>query len=248
MRISVKISGNSEHMNQPVARVSRRGRTFVASAILAPWLALMILLAVPLPAQAQTGGATPIAQPQSSAANQQAPRNGQVSTGSTSAHPSPAPVGARAATAAATPVQQPQGDATPVGSNIQKVQPEPVSLFAYALIVVAALWLVFSLIGIVRLLTRPGVRGLGGSYYPVSAADIPPAEKGRGFLSFGAPFVVLACVFVLVVGWGNLFLALPELYTLVGDFLIICLVMGIATLLALRGGASGSGSGHSELH
>jgi len=117
-----------------------------------------------------------------------------------------------------------------VGANPPKEQPEPISYFAYLLIVLAGIWFIGAIVGVMRLLMRPP-RGP----YPVT---LPPNEADRPFLTLVLPFAALLTVAVIVVGFGTLFLGLStisDIYPLAVDLFIVCLVMFIASILALRG-------------
>ncbi|GEM_PF-5878859 len=122
----------------------------------------------------------------------------------------------------------PPGVATPVGANPAVQQQEPVSMFAYLLIALAVLWFLIAVAGIIRLMTTPA----RGPY-----AQLPPSEADRHFLSFGMPFVTIITVAIIVGFWGILFLFIgsySEVYTLAVDLLVVCGVMLIATMAALR--------------
>ena len=132
-----------------------------------------------------------------------------------------------------------RGVPTPVGGNAPKELPEPTPYFAYLLIVLGGIWFFAAIAGIVRLMSRP--RGVAYT------ADIPDAERDRPFLSFIMPFGALITVAVIVTIWGLLFLQtshLSELYPLAIDLFVVCLVMLIATVAALRGG----GQARTEVH
>ena len=178
------------------------------------------------PAPAQAPGA-----PQPSAAGGSVPAAASAQPAAGSAQPAGAPASASAAPA-------PAGVATPVGSNPPQEKPEGLSIFAYLLIVLAGVWLLASIAGIIRLMMRP----TKGPY----AAPMPPSERDRHFLSFGMPFQALLTVAVIVVAWGVLFLYLAsispkvfdtDLYPFAVDLFVVCLVMLIATIAALRGGS-----------
>jgi hypothetical protein len=143
---------------------------------------------------------------------------------SASAPASAAPTSASAAASPAT-----RAAPTPVGGNAPTTQQEPLSYFAYLLIALAAIWFIAALVGIVRLLIRP----------PAGQAElISDPERDRPFLSLIMPFAALLTVAVIVVGWGVLFLwvsSFSEIGVLAIDLFVVCFVMLIATLMALRG-------------
>ncbi|MGH2364211.1 MAG: hypothetical protein ACRDGF_01640 [Chloroflexota bacterium] len=115
-----------------------------------------------------------------------------------------------------------------MGANAPTEKPEPISLFAYLLIALAAIWFLYAIYKIIRLLLRP----------PAASMELPPAESGRGFLSFVMPYLAIACVLALIVGWGKLFLwagTFSDWYTLGVDLFVICLVMAIAAFAATKG-------------
>ena len=117
----------------------------------------------------------------------------------------------------------------PVGANAPTEKREPISLFAYLLIALAAIWFLYAIYKIIRLLLRPPA---------ASIMQLPPAETGRGFLSFVMPYLAIACVLALIVGWGKLFLwaaTYSDWYTLGVDLFVICAVMAIAAFAATKG-------------
>src|SRR5579884_2270740 len=138
-----------------------------------------------------------------------------------------------------------RGLPTPVGSNLPPQQPEPLSLLAYLLIALAVVWFVAAIVGIVRLLMRP----TRGPY----AVAYPEPEQDRPFLSLIMPFGALITVAIIVTIFGVSFLMLArispkmfdtEIYPLAVDLFIVCFVMFVATILALRG----SKAEHPEVH
>jgi hypothetical protein len=191
------------------------------------------------PGQAASASASPAQAPgaaQPSTAGGSAAASGQPAAGSAS--PAAAP-----ASAAASPA--PAGAATPVGSNPPKETVESLPLLAWLLIVLAAIWFVAAIAGIIRLLMRPTT----GPY----AVALPAPEQDRHFLSFIMPFGAIITVFVILVCFGTLFLWLAgispkafdtEIYPLAVDLFIVCFVMFVATMLVLRG----SRQSHSEVH
>jgi hypothetical protein len=120
---------------------------------------------------------------------------------------------------------------TPVGGNTPQQQQEPTSLFAYFLIALAVVWFFAALAGITKLMSRP--RGMLPTMMPAQESD-------RTFLSFIMPFAALLTVAVIVTIWGLIFLETShasELYPLAIDLFVVCFVMLIATVAALRGGS-----------
>ena len=207
-----------------------RAVLIVLALCLAAWVTPVVALAQ---SSGPQNGATPIEQPQATPANQKA--GGLAASPAASpavGTPVPAnPAAQPSAAAKAPPAGLVAGVPTPVGANVPKETAPPTSLFAYLLIILAAIWFALALIGIYRLLTQPRYRGP----YPV---ELPPSETSRSFLSFGMPFLALICLAIIIGAWGILFLQLArlgELYPLAVDLLIICLVMFVATFLALRG-------------
>jgi hypothetical protein len=157
-----------------------------------------------------------------------------------SAPPASAPAASAAASAPAV-----RGLPTPVGANLPPGQPEPLSLLAYLLIALAIVWFAAAIVGIVRLLMRPQQ----GPY----AVAVPEPERDRPFLSFIMPFTALITVAIIVTVFGVSFLFLArispkifdtEVYPLAVDLFIVCFVMMVATILALRGGKDQ----HTEVH
>jgi hypothetical protein len=164
-----------------------------------------------------------------------------AATGSTVSSSAPATGSAAPAAAPASPAAAPApgGVATPVGSNpiTASESQEPVSYFAYLLIALAVIWFLAAIAGIVRLLLRPQT----GPF----AAPMPPNELDRPYLTFILPFASILTVAVIVVGFGTLFLGLStisDVYPLAVDLFIVCLVMLIATTLALRRPRGGTGT------
>ncbi|HEX6513154.1 MAG TPA: hypothetical protein VF157_12685, partial [Chloroflexota bacterium] len=158
----------------------------------------MMLLATPMAAWAQASGVPP---PANSAASQPTAPASPGQTQATSPSPAQAPGGAQSAApppsaaaseapstssaqAGASPAPSGpvvRGLPTPVGGNPPQETPEPIPWLAYLLIALAAIWFLWAVRGITRLLGRP--RGVP---YP---PQIPPAERDRPFLSFGMPFL-----------------------------------------------------------
>ena len=199
----------------------------IAAGLLAltPAAALAQASAPASPAQGASASAKPSvgggALPGSAPASASAVASAAASTGEASAAASAAPSGPAV-----------RGVPTPVGGNAPKESVEPKPYFAYLLIVLGGIWFFAAIAGIVRLMSRP--RGVAYT------AAVPDAERDRPFLSFIMPFGALITVAIIVTVWGVLFLAtshLSELYPLAIDLFVVCLVMLIATVAALRGGA-----------
>jgi hypothetical protein len=176
------------------------------------------------------------AKPAASAASVAGQAAGAATAASPTAAASPGQAAAPSANPSAAAAPAPAGVATPVGANAPKQTEEPTSLFAYLLIALAVVWFLGAIGGIARILTRP--RGL----YP---QPLPATESDRVFLSFLMPFVALLTVIVILVAFGVLFLWLAsisprsfdtEVYPFAVDLFIICFVMFVATMLALRDG------------
>jgi len=175
------------------------------------------------------------------------PSPSQGAAAAASAQPASAPGAVQPGTAASAAASAPavRGLPTPVGANLPPGQPEPLSLLAYLLIALAIVWFVAAIVGIVRLLMRPQQ----GPY----AVAVPEPERDRPFLSFIMPFTALITVAIIVTVFGVSFLFLArispkifdtEVYPLAVDLFIVCFVMMVATILALRGGKDQ----HTEVH
>ncbi|HLG71163.1 MAG TPA: hypothetical protein VK009_12125 [Chloroflexota bacterium] len=188
---------------------------------------------------APAGGAAPAsagasAQAGASAAGSAAPA-GAAASGSAAASASAAggaaPASGEASASAAASVPAARALPTPVGANPTQETKEPLNWFAYLLIILAGVWFIAAIAGIIRLVTRP--------VSPAAAAAIPDAERDRPFLSFIMPFGALITVAIIVTCWGVLFLwlsSINEVYTLAVDLFVVCFVMLVATLMALAGG------------
>jgi hypothetical protein len=201
------------------------------------------------PASQRTAPASPGQASVTSPSAAQAPGAPQPSTAAGSAAPSGQPAAGSASPAAvpasAAASAQPAGVATPVGSNPPQESVESQPYFAYLLIILAGIWFLAAIAGIIRLLIRPTT----GPY----AVPLPPPEQDRHFLSFVMPFVAIITVFVILIAFGSLFLWLAsisprafdtEILPLAVDLFIVCFVMLVATVLALRG----SGQPQTEVH
>src|SRR6185312_3370562 len=178
------------------------------------------------PQQGQAGSPNP-----ASAAGKPQAEGAQAASPSAAASeaPSTASPSASAPTVRAVP--------TPLGGNAEVQTREPLPLFAYLLIILGALWFFAALAGIMRLLSRPRTM----------MEALPPAERDRPFLSFFMPLGALITVAVILSAWGLLFLwtaHFSEIYPLAIDLFVVCLVMLIATVAALKGG----GQTHTEVH
>lgn len=200
-------------------------------------LTVGLLTMSPLSAQAQTASSAPASPAQAASASPspaQAPGAPQPSTAAGSAQASGQPA-----------ASGPAGVATPVGSNPPQEKPEGLPILAYLLIILAGVWFLAAIAGIIRLLARPTT----GPY----AVPLPPSETDRHFLSFVMPFGAIVTVGIILVAFGSLFLWLAsispkafdtEIYPLAVDLFIVCFVMLVATVLALRGG----GQPRTEVH
>jgi len=204
---------------------------------LAAVLALILIALTPLAALAQATSAG------SSAAASGAPASASAAAANSPAASVSAPAAASAqpaaAGASAGASTAPAGVATPVGSNPPKETPESLSLLAYLLIVLAGIWFLAAIAGIIRLLMRP----TRGPY----AVPLAPSEQDRHFLSFVMPFGALITVAIIVVVFGTSFLQLShisDIYPLAVDLAVVCLVMLIATVAAMRGGSQHSSAVH----
>ena len=159
-----------------------------------------------------------------------APSAGASAAGSVAPQPASAQASQAGPTVRALP--------TPVGGNITPPAQEPVSIFAWLLIGLAVLWFFAAMVGITRRMSRP--RGM-------LASPLPPQESDRNYLSFLLPLAALVTVGIIVGIWGMLFLWTShesELYPLAIDLFVVCFVMLIATLAALKGG----GQPRAEVH
>jgi hypothetical protein len=209
-----------------------------------PVAALAQTSAGPSPANSAGSGQTTPASPSQGAAASAKPAagaaqqtGGNAASASPSAAGSAAPAASTAAQSAAPSASPVRAVPTPVGGNAPKETIESMSWFAYLLIVLAVIWFVAAIIGIVRLLSRPRTM----------EAALPPPERDRPFLSFFMPLGALVTVFIILSIWGLLFLWVShysELYPLAIDLFVVCLVMLIATIAALREG----GQPRSEVH
>ncbi len=208
----------------------------LAALLLSPVSAFAQASAAPTPANSAASQSQAPASPNQGTATspnpQQAPGTVQSTVPSAapsaagSAQPSAGESAPASASASASPATR--AAPTPVGGNAPTTQQEPLSYLAYLLIVLAVIWFIAALVGIVRLLIRPPAG---------QAAFIPDPEKDRPFLSFIMPFAALVTVGVIVTIWGVLFLWVShysEIGVLAIDLFVVCFVMLIATILALR--------------
>jgi len=182
-----------------------------------------LTLAQSAPAASAATSAAPAA-PSASASASAAPSASASTAPSASASAGASPVASTPASPAAV-----VAASQPVGANAPTEKREPISLFAYLLIALAAIWFLYAIYKIIRLLLRPPA---------ASIMQLPPAETGRGFLSFVMPYLAIACVLALIVGWGKLFLwaaTYSDWYTLGVDLFVICAVMAIAAFAATKG-------------
>jgi hypothetical protein len=201
---------------------------------LCPAAALAQASAPPSPGQAAGASAGPAGAAGAAQPSAATKPSGEAQPAAASA--APAASGASAPAVRAVP--------TPVGGNLTEPKSEPVSIFAWLLIALAAIWFIAAIIGIIRLLSRPRAY----------AAAMPPAEQDRTFLTFIMPFAALVTVFAILSAFGLLFLWLArispkmfdtEIYPLIVDLVIVCGVMFLATVAALK---SSGGQHQTEVH
>ncbi len=212
--------------------------------VLAAGLGVAVLLAAPALTFAQGTSAAPSASASVAASTAastaasgatRASAAGSVTSGSASAAPA-ASVGAPAAASAAPAPAASAGK--PVGAIVPTETLQQPNFLVYLLVALAALFAIYAILNMLRLLFAPP---------PAVVAAMPPAETGRAFLSFVMPFLAIIVVLGVVICWGELFLwaaSFSEWYTLGIDLFVVCLVMAIATLMAMRTSRGGDSAVH----